>query len=289
MSVQALQAVGAALAPTIGSFVGAHQDRAYQNKQFGDNVALQKEFAQNGIKWKVEDAARMGIHPLAAIGAPTQSFSPITTGDSQGEAFRDMGQNLNRALQSTKTAEERALSNLQLATAQADLDGKVLDNQIRASELRKVNMTGPAFPGASSKLIDGQGDSVVVKPSEIIASDKLDLSKEAGVITDYSFAQNSLGGLTPVPSSDVKSRIEDSVFLELPWAIRNNLLPNIGFHHKGVPDGYRWNPEKQHYEKGYYGPSSAQEYGRGFRELWKLGSKTRRQNFYPRSRRWNPR
>lgn len=41
------------------------------------NRALQKEFAQNSIQWKVNDAKQAGLHPLAAIGAQGTSYTPV--------------------------------------------------------------------------------------------------------------------------------------------------------------------------------------------------------------------
>lgn len=39
--------------------------------------ALQREFAQNSIQWRVEDAKKAGIHPLYAIGAQSAQYSPV--------------------------------------------------------------------------------------------------------------------------------------------------------------------------------------------------------------------
>lgn len=40
------------------------------------NLAAQKEFAQHGIRWKVEDAKAAGLHPLFGAGLTGASFSP---------------------------------------------------------------------------------------------------------------------------------------------------------------------------------------------------------------------
>ena len=41
------------------------------------NIKYQKQFAQHGIRWKVEDAKAAGLHPLYALGANTHSFTPV--------------------------------------------------------------------------------------------------------------------------------------------------------------------------------------------------------------------
>lgn len=41
-----------------------------------DNVAEQRNFAQNAIRWKTEDAQRAGLHPLFALSGNNATFSP---------------------------------------------------------------------------------------------------------------------------------------------------------------------------------------------------------------------
>lgn len=68
--------IAAAGISTIGSLLGgALASRSAQNQQ-EDNIQMQKEFAQNGVRWRVEDAQKAGVHPLFALGASTQGFAP---------------------------------------------------------------------------------------------------------------------------------------------------------------------------------------------------------------------
>ena len=65
---------------------------------------------------------------------------------------------------------------------------------------------------------------------------------EPGAIADVGWARTPTGWV-PIPSKDVKERIEDQMIPELGWAIRNNLMPTIG---QGNPPpfkpkrGYFW-------------------------------------------------
>lgn len=82
------------------------------------NLAYQKEFAQNGIRWKVADAQAAGLHPLIGAGAQGQSFSPSFVGDTTaGDSLAQMGQNISRAVDATLTRKERE-EQLQLAKAE---------------------------------------------------------------------------------------------------------------------------------------------------------------------------
>lgn len=222
-----------------GDLVGGFMQKSENQKQRAaeqamndQNVALQREFAQNGIRWRVADAKAAGIHPLAGLGAQTAQYTPASivggADNSMSDMARNMGQNVSRAISATRTAEERQLSSLQLQTAQADLDGKVIDNQIRASELRRLSSPGnPSFP--SGAAWSGQGDSSQIVRNEPLKRTQTgpDPSKEAAHVADVGWVRTRKG-LAPVPSTDAKERIEDQFMPELNWAVRNYIGPNIG-------------------------------------------------------------
>lgn len=197
------------------------------------NAALQKEFAQHGIRWKIEDAKRAGIHPLAALGTQTQSFQPTYMGDQPstiGSDLSNLGQDVSRAMIAKATPEEQTLAKMQIQSAQLDIEGKALDNQLRASQLQKLNSAPPPLPSAMGNTIPGQGNSgFTVKPSELTASRSGVPAQEAGAVNDYAFARTQ-SGYAVVPSQDVKSRIEDQMIPELAWSFRNQLLPAFSGH-----------------------------------------------------------
>lgn len=255
-------------AAVIGGYLNqeAQKDANEINKRMSEqNMAQQREFAQHGIRWKVEDAKKAGIHPLAALGAQTHSPSSSYIGASpvsMGDSISNMGQDISRAMLAKATPEEKQLANIQLSSAKLDLEGKAIDNQIRASQLRKLQANPPGLPSAMGQPIPGQGDGAYnVTPSVITASDGQDLAKEAGMLNDYTIARTSTG-LVPVPSKDMKERIEDSVFLELPWAMRHFVTGNK---HPTIPEGYDWNPVSMQYEKDYH----KTWHGRPFKNYWK--------------------
>lgn len=228
----------------------AHDNRTAEEKMAEKNIAMQKEFAQHGIRWKMEDAAAAGIHPLAALGANTTSFSPVSVGsqtsDPWGDFARNTGNDISRALSVTQTEDEKAVNKLKLAGMKADLDGKLLDNQVRLSQVQKLQ-TGPSFPG-SDYLVSGQPSSGLIqtKPMERTASAPGALHQEPGAITDVGYAKTKYG-LVPIPSKDVKERIEDNFIQEVLHAFRNNLLPNFGFQDPPPGGSWRWSIQHQSY------------------------------------------
>lgn len=87
--------------------------------QFEQNVALQKEFAQHGIRWRVEDAKEAGLHPLFALGAQGASYTPSSSpihipGDAMGAAVASAGQQLSRAVMAQETDAQREAVQLNL-------------------------------------------------------------------------------------------------------------------------------------------------------------------------------
>lgn len=125
------------------------------------NIELQRDFAQNGISWRIADAARNGIAPLAALGASTPGFSPVSAmfqGDSQqgvpslgcellSAGIQTMSQGLGRAMfgGQSKLAQQSALQDLAYKTKQNDL----LDVQIANSKLELAkNAAKPTIPDA---------------------------------------------------------------------------------------------------------------------------------------------
>lgn len=127
------------------------------NKQAEANAlrqeALQKEFAQSGIQWKVKDAEAAGIHPLYALGANTVSYSPTSVGTTPAnfDFLGDAGQNIGRAIQSQQSG-PRQLAALQLTAAQLQNEGLNLDNELKktqlfsAARLARQPGTGPGIP-----------------------------------------------------------------------------------------------------------------------------------------------
>lgn len=126
---------------------------AFSREQLDRNEALQREFAQQSVRWKVADAKAGGIHPLYALGAQTHSFAPSTVGASQeaasmGDSIASAGQNIGRAVQAGMTRDERGKQDLldTLTLEKAGLENDLLRTQI--GQLRQQQI-GPAMPTLS--------------------------------------------------------------------------------------------------------------------------------------------
>lgn len=245
----------------IGGLMGsksADKARAQQEAQFQQNVQLQKDFAQNGIQWKVADAKAAGIHPIFALGGNTASYAPtssnFTADMSMPNALSRAGQDIGRAVNATQNQATRVDAFTQAAQA-LQLESLKLDNDVKRQELvsrnaRMQQQINPPMPVNQRYLIPGQaqtalGDLVKDKPMERAPGAPGQLHAEGGAITDTGYAKTS-GGHFPVPSADVKERIEDDWYQQAAHSLRNNWLPMFSPYFndppKGVPlkEGHAW-------------------------------------------------
>jgi hypothetical protein len=215
MGAAAITAGGSLLGGALGYF-GAKSQASQQAAMMKAQMDAQREFAQKGVRWKVADAKEAGISPLAALGAQTHSFSPMSVGGGPspmshlGNAISDMGQNIGRSLMATATNEERKRQILQtqnLRLKNQKLKQDLAMDQQGNSYARVSNAGNPPMPNVQNRpsLVTGQNPS------------KKQL--QSGDIADQGFAFTGTG-LAPIPSSDVKERIEDQIIPEAAWAKR---------------------------------------------------------------------
>src|SRR5262245_6914522 len=113
-------AAGIAAASQIaGGIMGSENTRKLTHEQ----MDMQREFAQHGIQWKVEDAKRAGIHPLYALGASTSSPSPVhVQGGDYG--ISAAGQDVSRAIMASQDADDRKATVAAAAAAAARAEAR---------------------------------------------------------------------------------------------------------------------------------------------------------------------
>lgn len=196
--------------------------------QAEQNADLQREFAQKGIRWKVRDAQAAGIHPLYALGAQTHSFQPVSAGDTLG-SLSNMGQDISRAVEATRTAPEKQDQTLRmLQLERAHLENQLIRSQIAQNAL--ASRTPPMAMAGDPYLMNGQTSSGLIKdsPMKRTMSSPTNPAQEPGAIPGVGWERTESGGLAPVPSADVKQRIEDMIIPEMMWSARQLLAPNFG-------------------------------------------------------------
>ncbi len=244
-------AIGSAIG-AVGSIAGGILGANSAQSVAGLNYEAQKEFAQNGIRWKVEDAKRAGIHPLYALGASTQGFSPVSgyRGDyGISDAAAHLGQGFERAQQAKMTKEERerqdvrdaiqdmaALEDLRQKKRMNDAQIRLADSEIfrnfalSTNALRQSGLP-PALPGARSGVITGQGESYATgettpEISEVVTSAAGLPSVQAGSPPDARFYSTATGR-APLPTQESGDAMDAAFGAGIQWSFRNNLLPYL--------------------------------------------------------------
>lgn len=152
----------------ISGLIGARKDKLAAenaaNKSWERNYQAQKEFAQNSIQWRVQDAKKAGINPYAVVAGQSAGYTPQDTSyqtNYQGAASHAMN------------ALGDAMGQLNMAMAAEDLKGKKLDNDKKAVELineqlkssmGQTSATLPAFPGQTAPVKKSTGMMVITSP-----------------------------------------------------------------------------------------------------------------------------
>lgn len=235
-----LDAIIGGIGRTVGSFIDRATTRDTNNmtKDIAQqNMAMQREFAQSGIQWRVEDAKKAGIHPIYALGSAGASFSPVSAAFSSPPSVAgDMaatGQDIGRAINSTRTESQRqdafTRASQALTLERGQLENEILraDLASKAGRLRSPG-SPPMAAAADPYLLPGQTQSGLTtsKPLEVTPAPKNAPHSEGGAITDVGYARTPTGWV-PVPSENVKQRIEDNFPHEWSHFIRNNIFPMV--------------------------------------------------------------
>lgn len=193
-------------------------DRRFQYKMWQRNRDEQRIFAQQGLRWRVDDAKAAGLHPLAALGlSGASSFSPVMGGgsggsvSSRGDAIRATG----AAVAQMVADREESKSRTALNNAQADL----LKQQAHDSAVARVNQV-PAKDIFQPKFVQQQ-----MTPGLHIAGVPVRTSRfsaDAQTMEDrYGEVVGAIAGALNVPF-DIGSTIYEAVAPQL-----QDLLYNI--------------------------------------------------------------
>lgn len=208
------------------------------------NIAYQKEFAQSGIQWRVADAKKAGLHPLAALGANTTSYSPSlqTPGYSGEYGLSDVGSKMGQAVNKLKLkGYDKQMRDLALREAQAKVKGTEIEVNMLESEYNKLRTNDIDSPnGITLPPKKQNGDVHVISPTRIASPSVKQAAQETGSHPSVKF-QRFKNSLVPVMSDSFKQATEDSFIQELPWYIENIAKPSYkGSKHAIKPSKKEW-------------------------------------------------
>lgn len=93
-----VKSVAPAIVGGIFGSKAAKSESSAISKANAQNLRFQRQFAKRGLRWRIKDARKAGIHPLAALGASLGGVTPATVPDtSEADFLQNMGQSLGRA------------------------------------------------------------------------------------------------------------------------------------------------------------------------------------------------
>lgn len=271
----------------LGGILGSNSAAAQNQTQLDiarANMDMQREFAQNGIRWKAYDAQQAGIHPAFAMGAPTASYSPVAFNsqpDPMGGAIANMGQNIGRAAEAAITQQERS-DKLMKRTADAlTLNRMGLENELLRSQIARTNgQIGPPMPslgqsspggGNSGQIMISDRGTYEADPYKVTTANPSAPSVAAGPAGPQNVYRRSADGTVqgfPDPSVIQDQEITNPLMLR--WMLTQgwskppaNLLPRGATDWVWTPTG--WIPTNSSRSAGRYIGASRRPLGSGRR------------------------
>ncbi|UPW41837.1 DNA pilot protein [Peromfec virus RodF5_12] len=168
----------------LGSFIDSF-DRSAE-KQDAINYQRQKEFAQNQLQWRAEDARKAGVSAFAALGGQGSYYTPSYSGSSSnfGSAVAAAGSAAGDAMQKyAYMAQQQALESAYLDNRNKELD--LRNKELSLKEKMQKNPTeinqGSQFAQQGRNLRNdlGKENKELLEDSPFSAQFKLQAIKEA--------------------------------------------------------------------------------------------------------------
>jgi len=144
-------AIAAAGIGAAADLAGGLVDQYFNQKAAKKSWKQQKKVLQNQVQWRVADAVKAGLHPLAALGVNPASGPSAQVGSGLGSALSSMGQNIGRAAEAAltpadKLAARSALLGLEQQQANIDL------TKAQLAGAQKALLTSGSTPGIASRI-----------------------------------------------------------------------------------------------------------------------------------------
>lgn len=237
------------------NFVGGLMNMNNQNKLAERQENLQREFAQNSIQWRVNDAKKAGIHPVAALGSQGISYNPSYVG---GDNFGG-----SQASVSVSTGGDKEID---------ELNKRLLTAQVRHAEAEAISAemanlpnsqnTGGVLFGASQTkgaLTNQTGVGHSASPTAMPGQASVNPYGVSEVNNAVNFTKNTDGSLSLMPSQDVQDLVSESLLERARWygsqystdpKIRAGVMDSLLGKGKDIPKGkvLRVNPFTLNFE-----------------------------------------
>lgn len=223
--------IGGLAADVLGGIFGNKSAKKAAQNAYNQQV----QFAQNQVQWRVADAEKAGVHPLAALGMnpyqvqPSQAFtSDLKVGDN----LRQMSQDISRSRMATADRRERArLAEMEMLQRQQVLAGSAeetenmrLRNELLRSQIARMQSDQLPPPNPASR---DMAPDVEFQPARPVVGVPGQPGREPANIQSYGYERTPDGGLRIVQSADAKQRNEDDLLAQIGWWWANRGVPSL--------------------------------------------------------------
>lgn len=150
----ALGAIIGGVAGAVGNYFAQKSAQKQANKNQRRAEAHELNILQNQTQWRVQDAMKAGLHPLAALGMnPAQSSLGAGQVFGNNTDYASMGADLGRAVESMAKPEEKIVSQaLQLSFEKQKLENEYVKTQVASQRMRNAQQAAPGKIGMDPAL-----------------------------------------------------------------------------------------------------------------------------------------
>lgn len=218
--------VAAAGIGALADLGGGLVDQYFAGKAADKSYKFQKKVLQNSVQWRVDDAIRAGIHPLAALGMNPASGPSVSVGSSGlGGAIANMGGNISRAAEALLTPTDK----LAAQSALLDIEQKQANIDLTRAQLagaQKALLTQGSTPGIASNL-------PVLPPGALYGSRDRDpqmnqrLQDRHGEVADLLTAPQSILEVVSQPGNIADPRMVSKAYQTL-WDVWQGSSSGVG-------------------------------------------------------------
>lgn len=221
--------VGGFLGGFTGGLFSSHtaaKNRKAMIEESQKNYDRQKEFAQNSIQWRANDAEKAGFHRLAALGQTSTQYIPTQGGLSDSgssQAWSQMGQAIGNAI-----------SPFERKMQQLELEGKELENKQKAVDIAKsmgqtnsIAQDGSAISMGDLGLTGGMAGQAVSLSNALNGFATPPYAFQ-GANNEVQFVKSPEGFLHIMPSQDFMDYYSENLMANVIQGARNAFNPFKG-------------------------------------------------------------
>lgn len=173
------------------------------------NRSLQREFAQKGVGWKIEDAKKYGISPMAAIGASGARYQNVYSGGSPMAAhYRRVADIKGQGIRSKHMDFDSKINTIfRTFSMLSQMQGMSLNNRYMNAKIKNLE-SGFAGQGDVYRGVNAQGE--LIEPAQVTQPGS-DPTVEAGTISRSKYSYTPFG-LKMEASDAMNKRVQGNIF-----------------------------------------------------------------------------